>query len=155
MGCEAALDDLAATWDLLLAAGASDRVVIDFSVMRAFDYYTGLVVEAFAPGLGLPLGGGGRYDGVLGAYDSPLPAAGFALGLERVMIALVEQGVEVDVAPLDALVGGDPAAAIEAAAALRSAGKRVALSSRSGTELADEAMTLGALQVIEAGGERS
>jgi ATP phosphoribosyltransferase regulatory subunit len=155
LGCEAALDDLSATWELLVAAGVSDRVVIDFSVMRAFDYYTGLVVEAFAPGLGLPLGGGGRYDGVLGAYDSPLPAAGFALGLERVMIALVEQGVDVEVAPLDALIGGDPAAAIEAAAPLRSAGKRVALSSRSGSELAVEAMRLGALQVIEAGGERS
>ncbi len=112
LGCESALDDLSATWDLLVAAGVSDRVVIDFSVMRAFDYYTGLVVEAFAPGLGLPLGGGGRYDGVLGAYDSPLPAAGFALGLERVMIALVEQGVDIAVAPLDAVVGGDPAAAI-------------------------------------------
>ena len=96
----------------MVAAGVSERVVIDFSVMRAFDYYTGLVAEAFAPGLGLPLGGGGRYDGVLGAYDSPLPAAGFALGLERVMIALVEQGVEVPVAPLDAVVGGDPAAAL-------------------------------------------
>ena len=112
LACEDALDDLAATWKLLVAAGVSERVVVDFSVMRAFDYYTGLVAEAFAPGLGLPLGGGGRYDGVLGAYDSPLPAAGFALGLERVMIALVEQGVDVPVAPLDAVVGGDPAAAL-------------------------------------------
>ena len=84
--------------------------------MRAFDYYTGLVVEAYAPGLGLPLGGGGRYDGVLGAYDSPLPAAGFALGLERVMIALVEQGVDVPVVPLDAVVGGEPAAALRSRA---------------------------------------
>jgi len=155
LGCEDALDDLSATWELLVAAGVSDRVVIDFSVMRAFDYYTGLVVEAFAPGLGLPLGGGGRYDGVLAAYDSPSPAAGFALGLERVMIALVEQGAEVSVTPLDAVVGGQPAAAIRAAAGLRATGKRVALSSRTGAELVAEAARLGALEAIEAGGERS
>ena len=96
LGCDAALDELAATWELLEAAGAAERVVVDFSVMRSFDYYTGLVAEAYAPGLGLPLGGGGRYDGVLAAYDAPAPAAGFALGLERVMIALVEQGAAVD-----------------------------------------------------------
>jgi ATP phosphoribosyltransferase len=155
LGCDEALDDLAATWKLLVAGGVSERVVIDFSVMRAFDYYTGLVAEAFAPGLGLPLGGGGRYDGVLGAYDSPLPAAGFALGLERVMIALVEQGVEVPVAPLDAVVGGDPAAALRAAATLRHSGKRVVLSPLSGKELAAEAARLGALEAIDAGGERS
>jgi ATP phosphoribosyltransferase regulatory subunit len=155
LGCDDLLDDLATTWKLLVAAGVSDRVVIDFSVMRAFDYYTGLVVEAFAPGLGLPLGGGGRYDGVLGAYDSPLPAAGFALGLERVMIALVEQGVEVAVAPLDAVVGGESSAAIRIATTLRAAGKRVVLSALSGEELAAEATRLGALEAIEAGGERS
>ena len=39
-----------ATWDLLEAAGVADRVVVDFGVMRSFDYYTGLVVEAYAPG---------------------------------------------------------------------------------------------------------
>jgi ATP phosphoribosyltransferase regulatory subunit len=155
LGCDEALDDLAAAWELLVAAGVSDRVVIDLSVMRAFDYYTGLVAEAFAPGLGLPLGGGGRYDGVLGAYDSPLPAAGFALGLERVMIALVEQGVEVAAAPLDAVVGGEPIAAIRAAASLRAAGNRVALSSLSGAALVAEAVRLGASEAIDAGGERS
>lgn len=151
LGCDAVLEDLAATWEILVAAGVSERVVVDFSVMRSFDYYTGLVVEAFAPGLGLPLGGGGRYDGVLASYDSPLPAAGFALGLERVMIALVEQGVEVPVAPLDAVVGGEPVAAIREAAALRAAGKRVALSTSSGAQLRAEASRLGAVEALEAG----
>jgi len=151
LGCEAALDDLAATWEILVAAGASDRVVIDFSVMRSFDYYTGLVVEAFAPGLGLAVGGGGRYDGVLAAYDSPLPAAGFALGLERLMIALVEQGVDVPGTRLDAVVGGDPVAAIREAAALRASGKRVALSTSRGADLIEDARRLGAIETFEAG----
>ena len=111
-------------WELLEAAGAAERVIVDFSVMRSFDYYTGLVAEAYAPGLGLPLGGGGRYDGVLAAFDAPAPAAGFALGLERVMIALMEQGAAVDVRALDAVVGGDAAAALGVARSLRAAGWR-------------------------------
>ena len=107
--------------------------------MRSFDYYTGLVVEAYAPGLGVPLGGGGRYDGVLAAFDAPAPAAGFALGLERLMIALVEQGAQPATRGLDAVVGGEPAAALAAAARLRAAGWRVALSARTGLELVREA----------------
>ena len=148
LGCDAALDGLAETWMLLEAAGAEDRVVIDFSVMRSFDYYTGLVAEAYAAGVGLPLGGGGRYDGVLAAYDAPAPAAGFALGLERVMIALMEQGARVPVRSLDAIVGGRAAAALAAARTLRAAGWRVALSQRTGVELVREAERLGAAEAL-------
>ena len=122
------LDEFERTWDLLEAAGVRERVLVDFSVMRSFDYYTGLVVEAFAPGLGLPIGGGGRYDGVLAAFDAPAPAAGFALGLERVMIAVLEQGGAVETCGLDAVIGGEPAEAFASARRMREAGKRVALS---------------------------
>ena len=152
LGCEAALDDLEATWSLISAGGGAERVLIDFSVMRAFDYYTGLVVEAYATGVGLPLGGGGRYDGVLAAYDAPAPAAGFALGLERVMIALVEQGAGVEVRALDAIVGGRPEEALVAAQELRAGGARVALSSACGAELASEAARTGAREALEARG---
>jgi ATP phosphoribosyltransferase regulatory subunit len=148
LGCEAALDELAATWTLLEASGAATRVVVDFSVMRSFDYYTGLVAEAYAPGVGLPLGGGGRYDGVLAAYDAPAPAAGFALGLERVMIALMEQGAGVAVRKLDAVLGGDAGAALTLARALRDAGWVVALSQRQGVELVREAERLGAAEAL-------
>ena len=148
LGCEAALDELSAAWDLIEAAGASERVLIDFSLMRSFDYYTGVVVEAYAPGLGLPLGGGGRYDGVLASYDAPAPAAGFALGLERVMIALLEQGANVAVAALDAVVGGDAAKALSVARELRASGWRVALSRNDGLELVREATRAGAAEAL-------
>jgi ATP phosphoribosyltransferase len=105
-GCAESLDALDETWALLEATGVADRVRIDFGILRSFDYYTGLIVEAYAPGLGVPLGGGGRYDEVLAAYGSPMPAAGFALTLERVRIALEQQGVIEEVPPLDAVVGG-------------------------------------------------
>ena len=90
-GCAAALDPFEQTYDLLAADGLAGRIVIDFSVMSSFDYYTGIVFEAFAPGLGSPLGSGGRYDGLLGAYGADCPAAGFAFYLEEAMEAAAAQ----------------------------------------------------------------
>ena len=43
--------------------------------MSSFDYYTGLVFEAYAPGLGAPLGGGGRYDNLLASYGAALTSS--------------------------------------------------------------------------------
>lgn len=125
-GCAGSLDALARTWELLEATGMSARVRVDFGILRSFDYYTGLIVEAYAPGVGLPLGGGGRYDDVLAAFGAPMPAAGFALTLERVHIALRAQDVDVAVRGLDVVVGGDdPAEVLRAAATLRASGLRV------------------------------
>lgn len=85
LGCEDGLADFEATFDVLVAAGLAERLSVDFSVMSSFDYYTGLVFEAYAPGLGTPLGGGGRYDNMIGAYGQSRPAAGFAFFLEQAM----------------------------------------------------------------------
>jgi ATP phosphoribosyltransferase len=128
VGCAGSLDALEAAWELLEAADVADRVRVDFGILRSFDYYTGLIVEAYAPGLGLPLGGGGRYDDVLASFGSPMPAAGFALSLERVMIALAAQDVEIPVRGLDAVVGGEPEQVARTAARLRGAGWTVRMS---------------------------
>lgn len=151
-GCDCALDALAEMFELLVAAGAARHVRIDFSVMRNFDYYSGIVFEAYVPKLGLAIAGGGRYDGVLAAFDSPAPAVGFAIGIERLTIALVEQGSQPDVPGLDAVVGGPAADAMALAASLRAEGKRVALSALTGDDLAREAARVGAALCIEAGG---
>lgn len=88
VGCAAGIAELEAIYDALVEAGLSDSLLIDFSVMSSFDYYTGLVFEAYAPGLGSPLGSGGRYDNLLASYGaSKIPAAGFAFYLEQVMAA--------------------------------------------------------------------
>jgi ATP phosphoribosyltransferase regulatory subunit len=47
------------------------------------------VFEVYDPALGVPLGGGGRYDELLGRFGRPLPAVGFALNVERLHIALM------------------------------------------------------------------
>ncbi len=87
LGCEDGLDDLACTYDLLEEAGLADRVLVDFSVMSSFDYYTGIVFEAYAPGVGSPLGSGGRYDNMIASYGKGRAAAGFAFFLEQAMAA--------------------------------------------------------------------
>ena len=94
LGCAAALDGFEETYAQLVASGLSERIVVDFSVMSSFDYYTGIVFEAFAPGLGSSLGGGGRYDNMLGAYGTDRPAAGFAFYLEEVQGAMSAGGEE-------------------------------------------------------------
>ena len=87
LGCEDGLDAFARTFDLLAEAGLGQCILVDFSVMSSFDYYTGIVFEAYAPGLGTPLGSGGRYDNMIAAYGTSRPAAGFAFFLEQAMAA--------------------------------------------------------------------
>ncbi len=87
LGCEDGLDDFARTYDALAEEGLADRILVDFSVMSSFDYYTGIVFEAYAPQVGTPLGSGGRYDNMIGAYGASRPAAGFAFFLEQAMAA--------------------------------------------------------------------
>lgn len=87
LGCTDGLDDLQQTFDVLAQRGLSQRLLIDFSVMSSFDYYTGIVFEAYASKLGTPLGSGGRYDNMVAAYGASRPAAGFAFYLEQAMAA--------------------------------------------------------------------
>lgn len=87
LGCADDLDEFEQTYALLCARGLRERIMIDFSVMSSFDYYTGVVFEAYAPQIGASLGSGGRYDHMLAAYGQDRPAAGFAFYLEQVMTA--------------------------------------------------------------------
>ena len=72
----------------LLAPEVAARVIFDLGLVRNLGYYTGAVFEVYDPALGTPIGGGGRYDELLGRFGRPLPAVGFALGVERLHIAL-------------------------------------------------------------------
>lgn len=150
--CESSLLSITETWDVLEQLGATDNLQLDFGIMRSFSYYTGLQLEAYAPGLGLPLAGGGRYDHLLSIYGHPAPAAGFALGLERVMIALSEQDRTPALEPLDAVLGGGGEAEVfRAAARLRQAGWRVLVTpGEAGLGLVRDADARGALEALVA-----
>lgn len=71
-----------------LPADVAGRVIFDLGLVRSLGYYTGAVFEVYDPALGAPIGGGGRYDELLGRFGRSLPAVGFALGVERLHIAL-------------------------------------------------------------------
>jgi ATP phosphoribosyltransferase regulatory subunit len=72
----------------LLPSEVAGRVIFDLGLSRGLGYYTGAVFDVLDPALGQPLGGGGRYDDLLAKFGRPLPAAGFALGIDRLHLAL-------------------------------------------------------------------
>ncbi|HIX84419.1 MAG TPA: ATP phosphoribosyltransferase regulatory subunit [Candidatus Megamonas gallistercoris] len=86
-----ALDNLHDIYELLKLYGVADNVNFDLGVNRDFSYYTGMVFEVYAPGIGYPICGGGRYDNMLSDFGTDCPATGFALGIERLMLALAKQ----------------------------------------------------------------
>jgi ATP phosphoribosyltransferase regulatory subunit len=75
-----------------LPDAVAGRVLIDLGLLRDLGYYSGAILEVYDPALGHVLGGGGRYDGLLARFGRDLPAAGFALYLERVHVAQLEEG---------------------------------------------------------------
>jgi ATP phosphoribosyltransferase regulatory subunit len=79
------------TYEALEARGVAERVQIDLGLLRNLGYYSGAILEVYDPALGHILGGGGRYDELLERFGLDLPAAGFALYLERVHIAQMEE----------------------------------------------------------------
>jgi len=99
-GARQAVENLRQVYDLLWAQGLAEQVIIDLSEVRGMDYYTGITLKGFSSGLGFSICNGGRYDELIGLYGRPLPAVGFALGMERVLLALEGQKEqEVDLAP--------------------------------------------------------
>jgi ATP phosphoribosyltransferase regulatory subunit len=83
----------------LLPAEVAERVIFDLGLVRKMGYYTGAVFDVYDPALGAPLGGGGRYDDLLGRFGRPLPAVGFALTIDRLHIALTGEERAREVAP--------------------------------------------------------
>ena len=74
---------------LLNDYGLANRAVLDLGIVRGLDYYTGFVYEIYVKDFKLAVGGGGRYDDLVRIYSGQdMPATGFAIGVERVMMAL-------------------------------------------------------------------
>jgi ATP phosphoribosyltransferase regulatory subunit HisZ len=75
-----------------LPANVQERVIFDLGLLRReLGYYTGAIFEVLDASVGVPLGGGGRYDELLGRFGRPLPAVGWMVEVERVHEALVKE----------------------------------------------------------------
>ncbi|MGH7256557.1 MAG: ATP phosphoribosyltransferase regulatory subunit, partial [Nitrospirales bacterium] len=83
----APLDRLERVYRLMEAAGYLHHIVLDLGELRGFDYYDGVVFDVFADGLGCELGGGGRYNHLIGRFGRDLPSTGFALDVDRLFRA--------------------------------------------------------------------
>lgn len=128
LGCVDGLDDLERTYELVIANTDAGKLIVDFSIVSSFDYYTGLVFKAYAPQVPASLVSGGRYDTTLAAFGRNEPAAGFAIGLERVLAAIEAQGATPpDTRAQETLHGNDPYELFAQAARLREQGIRVEL----------------------------
>ena len=72
-----------------LSPQVAERVTYDLGLTRDLGYYSGAVFEVYDSALGQPIGGGGRYDDVVGRFGRDLPAVGWALNVERLHLAVV------------------------------------------------------------------
>ena len=95
----AACERMARMLALVAEHGAGDAVVVDLGVMRDWPYYSGVVYEAYAPGVGEPIAMGGRYDGLAGRFGRARPAVGFAIVLDVLHRALMTAGADAGAAP--------------------------------------------------------
>jgi histidyl-tRNA synthetase len=128
-----AIAELEQIFNLASATSAGPHVRFDVTLARGLSYYTGAIMEINVPDLAGSLGGGGRYDGLIGMFcGENIPACGFSLGLERILVVMAERGMfpaGVDTGGADVLVtqfeGEDPAEALRLAGELREAGLRV------------------------------
>lgn len=89
---EHALEQLGTMLALLEELGVAEQVSLDLGLARSLEYYTGVVFEGYAPGVGSPILGGGRYDRLMADFGGDLPATGFALEMDRLLAALERQG---------------------------------------------------------------
>lgn len=131
--CPACADHFAAVRAHLDAVGVAYR--LEPTLVRGLDYYTRTVFELYrrgAEGQQQALGGGGRYDGLIQLLGGkPTPGIGFALGLDRIVLALDAAGgpAAAPSAPIAVVVGADPAdtaGRLAVATRLRAAGLAVA-----------------------------
>lgn len=86
-----ALENMAEIFTVLKWYGIEESVTIDLSMIKKMHYYTGMIMEGYSKELGYDLCSGGRYNNLLAAFGSDLPATGFALGLDRVLLVMERQ----------------------------------------------------------------
>ena len=79
---------------------AEFTLVFDPTLVRGMSYYTGTIFEISMPELGAACGGGGRYDKMIGKFTGKdVPACGFSIGFERIILLLMESGFKIPESP--------------------------------------------------------
>lgn len=121
-----AIAELEELYKQLKDFGVHEYVSFDLSLVCHMSYYTGLLFEVYADGVGVPIGSGGRYDNLLSKFNYQAPATGFAVSTDRLLEALGDLDAEKDSYCILFSENQRPAA-IAAAVAMRKDGKVVVL----------------------------
>jgi len=88
------IEDLRQIFALCQSTSAGAHLVLDRSLARGLSYYTGPIFEIRVADLAGSLGGGGRYDNLIGMFSGEaIPASGISLGLERILVVMGERGM--------------------------------------------------------------
>jgi histidyl-tRNA synthetase len=127
------VENLARILTMAHGSAADGRLRVDPSLARGLSYYTGAIMEINVRDLAGSLGGGGRYDNLVGMFlGQNIPACGFSLGLERILVVMGERGMfppSLATTPADVMMAvfdaNDAPHAMRVAALLRRAGLRV------------------------------
>ena len=128
--CLNTLENLQAIYDLCRSYGVEKYLTFDLGLIRDFDYYTGMIFEGYTVGLGYPIIGGGRYDNMMQRFGTSCPATGFAIGIDRIILALQRNGETAGHPRCDVYVAyglGKISEAIKTAMELRHQGNSVKL----------------------------
>jgi len=89
--CKNALVNLREIYTILADAGYEKYVSIDLGFVQSLEYYTGLIFKGFTYEVGFAILTGGRYDNLVSEFGLDVPATGFSLGLNMLMMALENQ----------------------------------------------------------------
>jgi histidyl-tRNA synthetase len=100
------VDDLRQILQFAKASGVDARIKLDPTLARGLAYYTGAIIEINVADLAGSLGGGGRYDNLVGMFlGKDVPACGFSLGLERIIVVMSEREMfQIVSSPADVMV---------------------------------------------------
>lgn len=132
-GGQKALAELTEVMALAAETAAHTRLKFDPTLARGLGYYTGCIFEIAVKELAGSLGGGGRYDGLIGMFlGREVPACGFSIGLERILVVMEQRGMFGDLGPgVDVLLAATHKSqlpmALSLANELRQSGLRVEL----------------------------
>jgi len=90
-----AVENLHGVYGVLKDMGMDKYLIFDLGTAQKLNYYTGIIFKGFVKDIGYGVLAGGRYDHLVSHFGVDKPAVGFAVGLERAMLALAKQHSDV------------------------------------------------------------
>ncbi|MBQ1310429.1 MAG: ATP phosphoribosyltransferase regulatory subunit, partial [Blautia sp.] len=91
----AAVDRLSRIFGLMCEYGYEKYISFDFAMVSKYQYYTGIIFQAYTYGTGEPVVKGGRYDELMKHFGKPAPSIGFAIVIDNLLLALQSQKIRI------------------------------------------------------------